>query len=623
MRIQASQVMPGAPPAAEEPDFDDALGQHGQGLRPESIRSIGSIGLTGLGGSGRSAESGESAGSLADRLANLAEDLPRNGLPGREIVERARRRLVEPRVSIAFGGLFKAGKSTLINGLLGRPVLPTDALPETGAACGIRSGTEDRARLIRRDDPTPQPIDVADIRRRTGLVDSDGRRREEQASEVDRIELTLAGIPIPVGAEWIDCPGIDDSPEMSAAAAQAAEGADLLVWVLSSRHPLTEPEMAFLADRIERAGPASLLFVLNLIGGPGGSVDADRLLDALEPKLAAFWNDLGTGCGAPPIVPIDAARLVDEPRGAEEPDAADRARDANTASGFLGSLLRELGRADHPRVVRARAGRMAPPLREVRQLVDAVRTRRAAEAETAERRCADHERLAATLREEIGRSLEAFFHHWRIDVRADAAVRKADIDTTLRSGQELPGDAFSFPVERAHAAQSPLLQRLDELATRHGLEPLDEPSRQSIRGRLLPQPLVPTTSLPEQARVGQAMAIGAAVGSVVPVLGTVVGAAVGGAISWNARRQWRSYATDTMRRWLGEAVEQSVAEMESRRPGLEDWIAKALAGAPPSATGHRAALGACERVLARIDECLDLAEMEAALTDREPLEVAQ
>ena len=52
---------------------------------------------------------------------------------------------------VAVMGEFKRGKSTLLNALLGAPVLPADATPTTAAVSRITYGQKERAVLFFRD----------------------------------------------------------------------------------------------------------------------------------------------------------------------------------------------------------------------------------------------------------------------------------------------------------------------------------------------------------------------------------------------------------------------------------------------------------------------------------------
>jgi hypothetical protein len=92
-----------------------------------------------------------SAGPLSARVAQLCDEVgPRlaDGTAGQ--VWGVRRRLDEP-LRVAVAGRLKAGKSTLVNALIGRRVAPTEVGECTRVVTRFRYGTVDRVDVVRRD----------------------------------------------------------------------------------------------------------------------------------------------------------------------------------------------------------------------------------------------------------------------------------------------------------------------------------------------------------------------------------------------------------------------------------------------------------------------------------------
>ena len=94
----------------------------------------------------------------AARVAALCDEVgPRVGPTGRR--RRCcdvRRRLDEP-LRVAIAGRLKAGKSTLVNALIGRRVAPTEVGECTRIVTQFRYGTADRVDVVRRDGTRRQP----------------------------------------------------------------------------------------------------------------------------------------------------------------------------------------------------------------------------------------------------------------------------------------------------------------------------------------------------------------------------------------------------------------------------------------------------------------------------------
>ncbi|MFV2109033.1 dynamin family protein [Micromonospora sp. LOL_015] len=120
-------------------------------------------------------------------------------------VLRVRRRLDEP-LRVAIAGRLKAGKSTLVNALIGRRVAPTEVGECTRVVTQFRYGTADRVDVVRRDgsrvslplDPTgviPQRLGVP--RARVAFVDvtlTSDRLRELTVIDTPGLSSTSAGV---------------------------------------------------------------------------------------------------------------------------------------------------------------------------------------------------------------------------------------------------------------------------------------------------------------------------------------------------------------------------------------------------------------------------------------------
>src|SRR5437763_13338912 len=90
-------------------------------------------------------------GPLSSRVADLCAEVGhRLGGAAQSQVYDVRRRLGEP-LRIAIAGRLKAGKSTLVNALIGRRVAPTAVGECTRVVTRFRYGPADRVDVITRD----------------------------------------------------------------------------------------------------------------------------------------------------------------------------------------------------------------------------------------------------------------------------------------------------------------------------------------------------------------------------------------------------------------------------------------------------------------------------------------
>jgi hypothetical protein len=134
---------------------------------------------------------------LAQRLIALSAHRP-------DFARRAQRladRIATQRFHIAVLGDFKRGKSTLVNALIGQPLLPSGVVPLTTVATEVHFGSEQTT------------VFFADGRRRIVAPDALGdyvteRGNPSNIKRVDRVEVGVDAVSGAPGLVLVDTPGI-------------------------------------------------------------------------------------------------------------------------------------------------------------------------------------------------------------------------------------------------------------------------------------------------------------------------------------------------------------------------------------------------------------------------------
>ena len=155
-------------------------------------------------------------GPLSARMATLCEQiLARVGPEAAGQVEHVRQRLEEP-LRIAIAGRLKAGKSTLVNALIGRRVAPTAAGECTRVVTRFRYGSADRVDVVTRDGE-----------RRSLPLGDDGmipRRLGVPLARVAYVDVMLTSEKLR-GLTVVDTPGLASTDTRVSARAAAELGA--------------------------------------------------------------------------------------------------------------------------------------------------------------------------------------------------------------------------------------------------------------------------------------------------------------------------------------------------------------------------------------------------------------
>lgn len=170
--------------------------------------------------------------------------------------------LTNPKVNIVFGGHFKAGKSTILNTLLKRSILPIGDLPETGVGCVISSGSNDRVVASGRSGDKNLPCTTEEISKVVSRLDVSGEENQT-IQDIDQVQISLRTRLIPSRCLWIDTVGINDTSEMDRRARKATQAADLLIWISPSKQFLSQAEQDFVCEHVAGHGQDAIVFVIN------------------------------------------------------------------------------------------------------------------------------------------------------------------------------------------------------------------------------------------------------------------------------------------------------------------------------------------------------------------------
>ncbi|WP_321912114.1 dynamin family protein [Paraburkholderia sp. J11-2] len=149
------------------------------------------------------------------------------------------RHLASPDIVVGFFGAVSAGKSSLINSLLGDALLPVAALPTTAVPVEIRYGKVARGTV----EFAVSKTELIDRARIAEFVDEHSNSRNSRG--VTRITFESPSPLLYDGTTVIDTPGVSwDDWDVAPVAATAAPWCDIAVVLISAAAPLTLHEAA-------------------------------------------------------------------------------------------------------------------------------------------------------------------------------------------------------------------------------------------------------------------------------------------------------------------------------------------------------------------------------------------
>jgi GTP-binding protein EngB required for normal cell division len=185
-------------------------------------------------------------------LSSLTETAPALGLADpASSLEQYGKKLADNTYQVLVVGEAKRGKSTFVNALIGRDILPTDVDIATSQVFRI-CPAEREAYCLRFEDDSQQEIAAAELASYGSQVvaDADGVPRLDQM--IRWIEVDVPARFLPANVRILDTPGLG---ALYAAHAQITHRfvphADAVVFVLDSQAPIGEPEIQIVTALLE------------------------------------------------------------------------------------------------------------------------------------------------------------------------------------------------------------------------------------------------------------------------------------------------------------------------------------------------------------------------------------
>ncbi len=212
-------------------------------------------------------------------------------------------KLAADRFNLVVLGQFKRGKSSLINAIIGRDLLPTGLLPLTSAITTLCYGPQERIALIRKGWVLEQEITINDL---PDFVTEEGNPGNEKGLIEARIEL-----PVPFlrrGVHFVDTPGVGSSRlENTATTYEFLPEADAVIFVTSVEAPLSQTEQDFLRDVSTYV--RKLFVVVNKMDLVS-STERAKVLDYVQTNVEGVLGTNGI-----PFFPISARQALTDKTG--------------------------------------------------------------------------------------------------------------------------------------------------------------------------------------------------------------------------------------------------------------------------------------------------------------------
>ena len=214
-----------------------------------------------------------------ERLHSLATGLHLDQV-ARDI-EHARSNIANHRFTIAVVGEFKRGKSTFINALLGKEILPSDVAPTSATINRVTYGLKPSVRIVFRNG-AEEAVGIGQ------LVDYVTKLTPQAEATAATVKEAIVQYPVPFckqNVDIIDTPGLSDDGVMTAVTLEVLSRVDAAILVILATAPFAQTEAAFLEQLLVEYGLGSVIFVVTALDRLRRQSDRDTVLRTVTERI--------------------------------------------------------------------------------------------------------------------------------------------------------------------------------------------------------------------------------------------------------------------------------------------------------------------------------------------------
>lgn len=233
--------------------------------------------------------------ALAEQLRTLRESMVVLGLEhGEQQCAELIVKLAEDRFTLAVVGQFKRGKSSLMNAIIGRDLLPTGVLPLTSAITVLKYGPTERLVVYREDSIFTNELPVSSLPDYVTEIGNPGNEK--------KVKSVCVELPVPFlrcGIEFVDTPGVGSAIATNTMTTyDFLPKCDAVLFVTSVDTPMTSIELDFIKEVQEYVD--KIFFVVN---------KTDLITDNERDEVLRFVIETirsQIGCNVVKVFPVSA-----------------------------------------------------------------------------------------------------------------------------------------------------------------------------------------------------------------------------------------------------------------------------------------------------------------------------
>ncbi|MUG98101.1 dynamin family protein [Scytonema sp. UIC 10036] len=206
-----------------------------------------------------------------------------------ELIDEVLKRVAERAFSVAIVGEFKRGKSTFINALLGKDILPSDILPCSATLNRVRYGITPSVEIQFKEqdehgNPKKERIPI------DKLTEYVTKLTPESEITAESIKEAIVQYPVPYcqnNIEVIDTPGLNDDQNMTEVTLSVLPQVDAAIMIILAQSPFSEFERDLLENKLLTNDLGRVIFVVNIWDNYTPE-QAERVLQNIKARIQKY-----------------------------------------------------------------------------------------------------------------------------------------------------------------------------------------------------------------------------------------------------------------------------------------------------------------------------------------------
>lgn len=202
-----------------------------------------------------------------------------------DLIDMALERDEKQKFAIAVVGEFKRGKSTFINALLGKEILPADIMPTSATLNRVTYGLQPRVQVIFKDEGQGERIENISVEDLANYVTKLTPEAEAMAMKVKE---AVVYYPIPYcqnNVDIIDTPGLNDDATMTQVTLGVLPQVSAAILVIMATSPFSAYEADFLNNQLLLQDLGRVIFIVTAVDLIRKEADKERILKVITDRI--------------------------------------------------------------------------------------------------------------------------------------------------------------------------------------------------------------------------------------------------------------------------------------------------------------------------------------------------